>query len=326
MPTKISVLPLAAESLGVRSMCTHVETPDLRILVDAGVSLSPTRFGLTPHPFEFQALRESRFRIAEFAEKADVVTISHYHFDHHTPSYEDWLCHWTDAEIARQIYQDKLVLAKNYRSGINPSQRRRGWVFEKTGGKYARRLLFADGCNFSFGGTRIRFSRPVPHGLRGTPLGWVLMVIVEYEDEKVLCASDVQGPMEAATLQLILVEEPQLMMVSGPPLYLAGFKVTVQQIQQGLRNLEILARTIPVTIVEHHLLRDLEWRRSIQEVFKTAKKSGNRLVSAAEFLGKEDKLLEARRKHLFEETPPSQDYKKWAKLPEQKRRRTKPPF
>jgi len=152
------------------------------------------------------------------------------------------------------------------------------------------------------------------------------MVIVEYEDEKVLCASDVQGPMEAATLQFILAEEPQLMMVSGPPLYLADFKVTVQQIQQGFRNLEILARTIPVTIVEHHLLRDLEWRRSIQEVFKTAKKSGNRLVSAAEFLGKEDKLLEARRKHLFEETPPSQDYKKWAKLPEQKRRRTKPPF
>jgi predicted metallo-beta-lactamase superfamily hydrolase len=281
---------------------------------------------LTPHPFEFQALREARVRIAEFAEKADVVTISHYHFDHHTPSYEDWLSHWTDAETARQIYQDKLVLAKNYRSSINPSQRRRGWIFRKTGGRYARKLLFADSCDFSFGETRMRFSRPVPHGLPDTPLGWVLMAIIEYEDEKVLHASDVQGPMDKATLQVILAEEPQLLIVGGPPLYLADFKVTDQQIQQGLRNLETLARTIPVTIVEHHLLRDLEWRQSIQEIFKSARKSGNKLASAAEFLGKEDKLLEAKRKPLFEETPPGPDYKKWTKLPEQKRRRTKPPF
>jgi hypothetical protein len=30
------------------------------------------------------------------AEKAEVVTISHYHFDHHTPSYGDWLSQWTE--------------------------------------------------------------------------------------------------------------------------------------------------------------------------------------------------------------------------------------
>lgn len=326
MPTKINVLPLAAESLGVRSMCTHVETPDLRILVDAGVSLPPNRFGLPPHPFEFQALREARARIAESAGKADVVTISHYHFDHHTPSYEDWLSHWSDAETARRIYQDKLVLAKNYRSSINPSQRRRGWVFEKTGGKHAEKLLFADNRNFSFGETAIRFSRPVPHGLPGTPLGWVLMTIIECGDERVLCASDVQGPMDEATLQLILAEEPQLVIAGGPPLYLTDFKVTNQQVQRGLKNLEALARMVPVTIVEHHLLRDLNWRQSTQEAFESARENGNRLVSAAEFLGKEDKLLEADRKRLFEETPPSQDYRKWARLPVEERRRTKPPI
>lgn len=326
MLANINVLPLAAESLGVRSMCTHVETPDVRILVDAGVSLSPSRFGLTPHPLEFQALEEARVRIAEFAEEADVVTISHYHFDHHTPSYEDWLCNWTNAETARQIYQDKLVLGKDYRSNINPSQRRRGWVFKKTGGRYAKKLILADSRDFSFGETKIRFSRPVPHGLPGTPLGWVLMAIIEFKDEKVIHASDVQGPMDKATLQIILAEKPQLLIVGGPPIYLSDFKVTDQQIKHGLRHLETLARTIPVTIVEHHLLRDLEWRRSIQEIFKSARKSGSKLVSAAEFLGKEDKLLEAKRKHLFEETPPSLDYTKWSKLPEQKRRKTKPPF
>ena len=44
----ISVIPVAAESLGVRSMCTFVETCDIKILLDAGVSLCPTRFGSTP--------------------------------------------------------------------------------------------------------------------------------------------------------------------------------------------------------------------------------------------------------------------------------------
>ena len=50
------IIPLAAESLGVRSMCTYVETPDLRILIDPGVSLGP-RFGLLPHPKEYEAIR-----------------------------------------------------------------------------------------------------------------------------------------------------------------------------------------------------------------------------------------------------------------------------
>jgi predicted metallo-beta-lactamase superfamily hydrolase len=38
------------------------------------------------------------------AEKAEIVTLSHYHFDHHTPPYEDWLCNWTEAiETAGEI-------------------------------------------------------------------------------------------------------------------------------------------------------------------------------------------------------------------------------
>ncbi len=117
---KIKVTPLAAESFGVRSMCTLVETPDVKVLLDAGVSLCPYRFGLPPHPIEFQTIDRLRRRIAEAADKAEVVTISHYHFDHHTPSFEDWLVNWTEAnETARQIYQGKRVLMKNPKEKIN---------------------------------------------------------------------------------------------------------------------------------------------------------------------------------------------------------------
>ncbi|MFA7079540.1 MAG: hypothetical protein WC203_01415, partial [Candidatus Bathyarchaeia archaeon] len=88
---QIRVTPLASESFGVRSMCTLVETPNVSLLLDAGISLCPYRFNLPPHPIEFQTINRLRRDIADAAEKADVVTISHYHFDHHTPSYADWI-------------------------------------------------------------------------------------------------------------------------------------------------------------------------------------------------------------------------------------------
>jgi len=176
---KIRVKPLAAESLGVRSMCTFVETPDVKVLLDAGVSLAPNRFGFPPHPLEYKALKKSRRRIQETAEKADVVTISHYHFDHHTPSYTDWCYNWSSADVSRQIYQGKLVLMKSYKSKVNFSQRRRGWMFVKTGGKHAEKLEVADGKTFEFGETKLKFSKPVYHGSEGTALGWVLMTSIQ---------------------------------------------------------------------------------------------------------------------------------------------------
>ena len=35
----IRFIPLAAESLGVRSMCTYAETSDIKVLIDPGASL-----------------------------------------------------------------------------------------------------------------------------------------------------------------------------------------------------------------------------------------------------------------------------------------------
>jgi predicted metallo-beta-lactamase superfamily hydrolase len=322
----IKVVPLAAESLGVRSMCTYVETPDVKVLLDAGVSLCPNRYGLPPHPLEFKAIIESRKKIAEAAEKAEVVTVSHYHFDHHTPSYEDWLCNWTEKdETARQIYQDKIVLIKNPKEKINFSQRRRGWVFQKTGGKYAKKLEIADDKSFNFGETRIKFSEPVFHGSEDSALGWVLMTTIEFKDEKFLTAPDVQGPMTAQTLKLILREKPQLLMIGGPPLYLAGFRVDEKLVQTGLENLGRIAELVPCTILEHHVLREENWREKTVNVFKKAQKAGNRILTAAEYLGKENVLLEASRKKLFSEWPPPKEFEKWMKEGINAKKKIKPP-
>jgi predicted metallo-beta-lactamase superfamily hydrolase len=322
----IRVVPLAAESLGVRSMCTFVETADIKILLDSGVSLCPNRFGLPPHPLEFEAIIEARGRIAEVAAKADVVSISHYHYDHVTPSFEDWFCNWTEPErTARQIYEGKTVLAKNPREQINPSQRERGWLFQKTTERYIGKLEIADGKTFTFGNTRIKFSQPVPHGPENSDLGWVLMITAELENERFLFAPDVQGPMSTRTLEMILNEKPQLMMIGGPPLYLAGFKVGEEQIRSGLESLKRITEAVPHVILEHHILRDENWREKTTTVFYNAYKSGHTLQTAAEFAGRQNIFLESKRKKLFAEYPPSKDFEVWMRLSEEQKKHVKPP-
>ncbi len=324
--SKIKVTPLAAESFGVRSMCTLVETPDVRVLLDAGVSLCPYRFSLPPHPVEFQTISKLRKSIAEAADKAEVVTISHYHFDHHTPSFEDWVVNWTEAnETARQIYQDKTVLMKNPREKINASQRQRAWLFQKTGGKFAKKLEAADGKTFNYGKTTLRFSEAVVHGSEDSMLGWVTMAVVEHEAERFMFAPDVQGPISNHTLELIKAAEPTVIMLGGPPFYLGGFRVEMAQLEKGLRNLESIVQTVPVVILEHHALRDESWKQKISEVYQQASATGHSIVTAAEYTGNENIFLESKRKRLYRDFSPSIDFMQWMKTLNNKKI-TKPPI
>ena len=328
MLNKIKVMPLAAESFGVRSMCTMVETPDVRVLLDAGVSLCPKRFGLPPHPIEFRTIDNLRKRIAEAADKAEVVTISHYHFDHHTPSYEDWLVNWTKAhETARQIYHAKTVLMKNPREKINSSQRQRAWLFQQTSGRHAKKLETADGKTFAFGkDTLLRFSEPVFHGPEDSMLGWVVMALIEYGEERFMFAPDVQGPMSTHTLKLIKVAKPQVIMTGGPPFYLGGFKVDEAQLQVGLRNLASVVETVPLTILEHHALRDEAWQQTTKPVYDAALKTGHTVMTAAEYAGKGNAFLESRRKRLYMDYPPSKEFEKWMREGLTAKSTTKPPI
>jgi predicted metallo-beta-lactamase superfamily hydrolase len=326
MPKKIKVTPIAEESLGVRSMSTYIETHDTKILLDAGASLAPRRNGYPPHPREYQVLAEARKRITKTAEKADIITISHYHFDHHTPSYTDWFTNWSSPETAKKIYQNKLILAKSYRSNVNANQRRRGWLFKKTGGSHAKKLETADGKTFQSNKTTLKFSEPVFHGPENSELGWIVMLTIEFADEKVLFASDIQGPMHTPTVNKILAENPQLLIIGGPPTYLAGFRVKDEHIKQGMQNLKKLVENIPTTLLEHHTLRDKNWRNQTQAIFETATENGHTILTASEFLGVKNNFLEFRRRQLFETEPPTPDFEKWLRLPLQERKLTKPPI
>ena len=71
--------------MGVRSLSIMVELEGLNLLIDAGAALGP-RSGLPPHPLEYMALKRAKERIRNAAKTADIIFISHYHYDHYTPA------------------------------------------------------------------------------------------------------------------------------------------------------------------------------------------------------------------------------------------------
>jgi len=321
----VEFTPLAFESLGVRSMCSLVETPDAAILFDAGASLGP-RFGLLPHPQEYRALSACRDAVRRAAGKAQVVTVSHYHYDHFSPTFRsDTVWTWSSLEEALKIYSGKTLLLKDIRESINYSQRRRGWMFRSVIEKHAEKVVDCDGRVIKMGRTRLSFSRPIPHGELGAELGYVLALTVEHRGDRVTIAPDVQGPVSHETLTYLAAAKSRLTVVGGPPTYLASLRPT-GVLERGLSNLAKLAAKTPTLVVDHHLLRDEEWREQAGAAFKAAAKKGNALVTAAEYIGREPQTLEAVRRSLYEEQPPSKEFVKWTKLSPKVRRTRMPPL
>jgi len=311
---QIHVTPIAAESLGARSMCTLIQTPNITLLLDAGISLCPWRFNLPPHPLEFQTIQTLREKITNAADKAQIITLSHYHYDHHTPSFEDWIVNWTtQTETARQIYQDKTLLIKNPKENINLNQQKRASMFLKTGATHAKSVKEADNKNFKYGNTQIRFSKAVPHGEDNSPRGYVIMTTIEYANEIVLFAPDIQGPISNYTQQLILETKPTLLILGGPPLYLTGLQINKTSLRTAVTNLKTIVKQVPLTIVEHHTLRDEFFKQKLAPVKACADKVGHKLLSSAEFAGKDNSFLEATRRSLYERVPPSEGFQAWIK-------------
>jgi len=291
----MNIIPLAFESMGVRSMATFVET-DQKILIDPGTSIAPKRFGFPPWKDEFDALHETRSRVQEYALKADILTISHYHHDHFTPfslgRYLD-----SSPKYAEEMCQGKKLFIKHPTSHINKSQQKRARDFLKNLKRLGTRdIHYADGNSFKVGDTILRFSEALPHGVEGGRLGFVISTTIEWKDHKLMHASDVQGPISKGVKEFILAENPDILILSGPPIYLEGFVLEKEDVEFAQKNLIEICQEIPRVVVDHHLLRDLRCFDFIKTVKEESK---GEILVASELLGKEPYLLEARRKEFY---------------------------
>ena len=284
---------IAADSMGVRSLCTLVESAaGTRILIDPGASLAPRRYGLPPHPVEEARLEEVLGEIRSLMRDVHAVAITHYHYDHYL---------YRRGE--EEYYRGLRVFAKHPREHINQSQRLRAHrLLEKQGVAGIARVEYADGRSFEVEDVRLVFSPPVPHGRPGTPLGYVVMVLVEADGVRLVYASDTQGPGSREALEWIVSASPDIVIISGPPLYMEGGRVPEEEIREELGNLEELASRLPrgsILVVDHHSLRDLGYREKLEPVYRAAAARGVRVVTAAELMGRPVEQLEARRRELW---------------------------
>jgi predicted metallo-beta-lactamase superfamily hydrolase len=319
----IEVTPLASESLGTRSLCTQILTPDISILLDPSAALA-RRYNLEPHPTEYLALKNSLITIKKVADESDILSISHYHYDHVRPGFENQLYNLSTKNERRDMFSGKIVLAKDNRESINPSQRRRGFYFEKDIKDVATKIEWADDRFYKFNDTKVTYSPPLPHGSSNSHLGYVLATLVEYSGTRILFAPDVQGPITQDTLQYILLVSPDVLIIGGPPIY--HFKFSEMEREIARNSLIVLASTVPTLVIDHHLMRDRSWKEWILPVLNAAEKAENRVLTMAELSGKENTLLEAEREYIYRTDPPSEEFMKWADAIEEYKLTHPPPI
>lgn len=280
------IVPLAADSMGARSMATYVETKDCNILIDPNVRLAPKRFDLPPHPSEKKRRAEMWRLIRDKARKVRVLTVSHYHYDHHNPD-------------APSVFRGKIALLKDYEKKTNANQRMRGRRFAKKIGKYAKEIAIADGKDFQFGRTRIIFSKPVVHGVSDR-MGYVLEACIRDGEQVFVHTSDIVGGPSPDQIDFILQQNPQTVLMDGALSYMMG-TYGKENMERSQRNIVRLIKNsnIRTLIIDHHLLREKRWMERIPKVFEAAKKSKVKVLTCAGYMGRSDDLMEARRKELF---------------------------
>lgn len=108
------VIPIWADSLGAKSFCTLVETPDLALLIDPGASILQQGFP-APDAVKRGQLEDAWKAIRAAAGRATDVAVTHYHHDHYLQEAE--------------IYAGKNLFIKSPNTYVNRSQWHRAREF-----------------------------------------------------------------------------------------------------------------------------------------------------------------------------------------------------
>lgn len=152
------------------------------------------------------------------------------------------------------------------------------------------------------------FSSAVPHGNKGSRRGTVMMTRIDLGNKVFLHASDIQL-LDAATIDLIIAWQPDIVLAAGPPLYIETLPDEQRTVawQNGLR----LAQNVDILILDHHLMRDQQGPAWLEALSVEA---GKQVYCAADFMGKRRLLLEADRTKLYETMPvPTPWHEEYAK-------------
>jgi predicted metallo-beta-lactamase superfamily hydrolase len=285
---------LGSESLGVRGLSCVVETSSHKIVIDPGVALGYLRHGLLPHPFQVVVGNEVRRQILRALEDCTDIVISHFHGDHiplvNANPFQ------LSARLVTATFQKPLLWSKGM-DDVSPSMAKRCRDLSKVLGKKFP-------CSEGRTSKPLSFSRSMPHGEAKGHLGGVMMTRVEESEEAFVHASDIQL-LERSPIEQILAWKPDVVLVSGPPLYLRH--LSSRKRKKARENALILAKEVPVFILDHHLLRNEEGYRFLEDLSASA---GHKVFCAADYMGRRRLPLEAWRQRLYQDMPVPQGWHK----------------
>lgn len=289
---KFEINPICAESLGVRSFCIQIKTPDISIILDPGCALGLRGKYKIPHPLEFQNLYFFTKKILEVAKDCKYLFISHYHHDHYKPNLEDNFLIYSNKDIFKDLYESKKIFAKDIKKNINYNQKERGEAFKKDIGKINSdlRLIENNSENLQLQGiksnrliqdiiqlkdTMLVFPKEFLHGIHDKGQVFIQPVIIIFENIVFYYYPDIQGmpnnqdlhdllDIKSLCNQIIIQNsrknihpEMHIIAFGGPMTYIFKNKQDNGEIiHRSLFNANNIIQTFDISIIDHHILRE----------------------------------------------------------------------
>ena len=278
---------IGTESLGVRGLACKVATKDRNILIDPGIALGYNRGGLLPHPFQVAVGKVIRSRIISALRNATDVVISHYHGDH-IPLVDANPYQLKASEIT-SLSQDIRFWAKGL-AGLSGNMKARA---QSLSAVLNKDLPNAEGKSDG----PMAFSGAVPHGQANDAFGQVMMSKIEDGGQVFVHASDIQL-LDKKAISQILDWHPDIVLASGPPLYLP--QLSNKQREIAWQNAVFLSQGINTLILDHHMMRSED---GVVWLKRLSAETGKTVFCAADFMKRPRLLLEAWRRQSYKDIP-----------------------
>lgn len=285
---------IGTESLGVRGLSCSIELNRRKIFIDPGIALGWSRHGFLPHPFQIALGAEIKRKIIEELKSATDIIFSHFDGDHCPLLYPN------PYQMGIHDVENSLADCRIWAIGPEHSpptqQKRRKDLAEII----KKDIPHAQGLKAG----PLTFSLPVPHGEQGREANCVMMTKIEEDGTTFVHASDIQL-LDEQTIEKISDWKPDIVFVSGPPLYRYSASSFQKQRENAWKNAVRLSQKVGTLVIEHHLLRSMEGFEWLEKLKYAAK---NKVCCAADFMSRDPLFLEAWREELYKWLPASENW------------------
>jgi len=286
---------IGSESMGVRGLSCFIEVGNHSVLIDPGVALGFTRSSLHPHPIQAAFSELSKVLLTFYWLKATDIVVTHLHGDH-VPLHNANPFQFS-LSIVRNLNNQAVLWIKSIDNSVVYEELR----FEKLCECFHGRVVGVNEGSTSSDGL-IEFSGPYSHGLSRRTR--VMAVKVGYNSSTVVHLSDTQLLVDEV-LKKVRSWRPKVVITDGPPLYRLDGTLRARVAEKALVNAVKLASYADYVIIDHHVCRSLEGVRWLDSL---RARIGDRVMCAADYMGRPRLLLEAWRRVMYEVIPVRNDW------------------